>query len=52
MRADARQILATIESDSQLHTLWEKYQKKYPYAAEISYEEVIDSTKALVNKIE
>ena len=52
LRADARQILATIESDPQLHMLWKTYQKKYPYATEISYREVIDSAKALVDKIE
>ncbi len=51
---DIRTLLGIYEQkiDSQLHTLWKTYQKKYPYAAEISYEEVIDSTKTLANKIE
>ena len=34
-----------------LHTLWESYQKKYPYASEISYENIMESIKLLWKKI-
>ena len=44
-------IIASIESDGQLHTLWETYQKKYPYAAEISFADIMESTKTLSEKI-
>ncbi len=51
LKTDAPRIIASIESDGQLHTLWETYQKKYPYAAEISFADIMDSTKTLSEKI-
>lgn len=44
-------ILQTIGNDETLHTLWKSYQKKYPYAIDISYEDVIKSTGLLFDKI-
>ena len=32
--------------------LWKSYQKKYPYAAGISYEDIMESTMLLCNKIQ
>ena len=51
LKTDAPRIIASIESDGQLHTLWETYQKKYPYAAEISFADIMESTKTLSEKI-
>lgn len=44
-------IIAAIEMDRQLHVLWEWYRKKYLYAADITYPEIIDSVKLLLSKI-
>ena len=51
LKTEASQILKAIETDEQLHAMWQSYQKKYPYAAEIAFEEVLDSTRALCNRI-
>lgn len=51
LKTEAPQIMNAIETDGQLHTLWKSYQKKYPYASDIDFEDVIDSTKSLWNKI-
>ncbi len=52
LTTDAPRILAAIESDKQLHALWENYKSKYPYAGGISYEDIIYSVKDLSHKIE
>lgn len=39
--ADADGILSNIESSAALKKLWESYQKKYSYAADVSFEETI-----------
>lgn len=44
-------ILDMIENSSDLISLWEKYQKKYSYAADIAYMEVIEDIKKLFAKI-
>lgn len=51
LKTEAPQIMNAIETDEQLHTLWKLYQKKYPYASDIDFEDVIESTKSLWNKI-
>lgn len=45
-------ILDMIEKSSDLAFLWEKYQKKYPYAADITYTEVIEDIRKLIGKTE
>ena len=50
LRADAPRIIAEIETDINLKALWSSYQKKYQYAAAISFEDVIESTKVLADK--
>lgn len=37
LKEEAPKIMAAVSDDAQLHTLWKSYQKKYPYAADISY---------------
>ena len=39
--------MAAVSDDAQLHTLWKFYQKKYPYATDISYEDIMESTMLL-----
>lgn len=52
LRTDALQIIAAVENDEQLHTLWKSYQKKYTYASTISYEDTMESTKSLLGMIQ
>lgn len=51
LKAEGSQIITAIEGDVQLHNLWKSYQKKYPYATDISYENIMESTKSLFDKI-
>ena len=48
---DITGIVSSIESDNHLRSLWTAYQKKFPYASDISYEAVIDSLKVLCRGI-
>lgn len=48
---EGEQIIQSIENDLKISRLWESYQKKFTYAAEISYNEVIDSIKELFKLI-
>lgn len=52
LKEEAPQIMADVSDDAQLHTLWKSYQKKYPYAADISYEDIMESTMLLWSKIQ
>ena len=45
-------ILERITGDRHLADLWELYRKKYPYAAEREYVDVMKSIKNVVNNIE
>ena len=47
LKEEVPKIISTISDDAQLHTLWKSYQKKYPYAADISYSDVMASIKLL-----
>jgi hypothetical protein len=40
-------IIDRIADDENLISLWKRYQKKYSYASEISYESVIESIKEI-----
>lgn len=51
LKVEGSQIITAIEEDVQLHNLWKSYQKKYPYAADISYEDIMESTKHLFYKV-
>ena len=52
LKEKAPKIMAAVSDDAQLHTLWKSYQKKYPYAADISYEDIMESTMFLWSKIQ
>ena len=52
LKEEAPKIMATVSGDTQLTSLWKSYQKKYPYAADISYEDVMESTKFLWGKLQ
>ena len=47
LKEEAPKIMAAVSDDAQLHTLWKSYQKKYPYATDISYEDIIESSMLL-----
>jgi predicted nucleotidyltransferase component of viral defense system len=40
--ADTNAILHTIEESSELINMWHKYQKKFPYANNISYQDILN----------
>ena len=44
LKEEAPKIMAAVSDDAQLHTLWKSYQKKYPYAVDISYNDIMEST--------
>lgn len=50
-KEEAPNIMSAVNKDVQLHKLWNSYQKKYPYAADISYEDIMDSIKLLWSKL-
>ncbi len=45
----AEEIINNITSDEQLQRLWNSYQKKFMYAADITYSDVCESTRKLLN---
>lgn len=52
LKAGALKIIAAVSEDSHLQTLWKVYQKKYPYATAISYEDIMESVRLLWSKIQ
>ena len=46
---DIDTVINTIENNFEVQNLWKQYQKKYSYASEINYEDVIDSIKELAS---
>lgn len=52
LETEAPKIISVIEKDEELHTLWKSYQKKYPYAAEISYDDIMETIKCMWTKIQ
>lgn len=51
LKEEAPNIMSAVNKDVQLHKLWNSYQKKYPYAADIGYEDIMDSIKLLWSKL-
>lgn len=51
LKTEGAKTIANIEDDVQLHHLWENYRTKYPYATDISYEDIMGSVKQLFHKI-
>ncbi len=52
LKEEATKIISAISDDAQLQILWKSYQNKYSYAVDISYEDVMESTKSLWLKIQ
>lgn len=48
LQVEAPFILNRIRDDTHLLSLWQSYQKKYPYASGITYVEVIEAVERLV----
>lgn len=46
--ADVPNILHNIEESPELKTMWDKYRKQFSYARDITYEQIINSIKALL----
>lgn len=46
--ADVPSILHNIEESQELKTMWDKYRKQFSYAKNITYEQFMDSIKALL----
>lgn len=46
--ADINGIIEQISSNTDLKNMWEKYQKKFVYAREISYESIIDTLETIL----
>lgn len=46
--ADVPSILRNIEESPELKTMWNKYRKQFAYAKDITYEQIMDSVKALL----
>ena len=44
---DAQEIFDEVQSDSGMEKLWKSYQKKFSYAADISWETVMESVREL-----
>lgn len=46
--ADVKGIIEQISSNDDLKSMWRKYQRKFAYASDISYESVMDILRAIV----
>ncbi|MCC8130377.1 MAG: nucleotidyl transferase AbiEii/AbiGii toxin family protein [Ruminococcus sp.] len=46
--SNVTEILNTIDDSSELRTLWDKYRKQFAYAEDITYEQIMDAVKGLV----
>ena len=48
LKKEGFRILNIVKEDVQLHNLWKSYQRKYQYAIDISYEDVMESIEVLL----
>ena len=46
--SDVKGILQQISESNDLKDMWMKYQKKFAYASDISYENVLEALKKIV----
>ncbi len=51
LKDQAEDILNNVESDERLQKLWESYQKKFTYATGITYSDVIEANRKLLEFI-
>jgi len=47
---EAVEIFEEVQADANMQKLWTSYQKKFSYASDISWDKVMESTKALYDK--
>ena len=52
MLESVKEILLQIETDNGMQDLWSNYQRKYDYAKEYSWNDVIHTIKILFSKID
>ena len=46
--ADVIGIIEQIASNVDLKNMWEKYRKRFPYAKEISFEDIVDVLRKII----
>ena len=51
MEAETNSRLAVIENSSELQTQWAKYQKKFSYAKDITYQETVNAVKEVIHEV-
>ena len=51
MEAETNNRLAVIENSSELQSQWAKYQKKFLYAKDITYQETVNAVKKVIHEI-
>ena len=51
MEAETTNRLAVIENSSELQSQWAKYQKKFPYAKDITYQETVKAVKEVIHEV-
>lgn len=51
MEAETNSRLAVIENSSELQSQWAKYQKKFSYAKDITYQETVNAVKEVIHEI-
>ena len=51
MEAETNNRIAVIENSSELQSQWAKYQKKFPYAKDITYQETVNAVKEVIHEI-
>ncbi len=51
IEAETNSRLAVIENSPDLQSQWSKYQKKFPYAKDITYQDAVNAVKDIIQKI-
>ena len=51
MEVETNIRLAVIENSSELQSQWAKYQKKFPYAKDITYQETVNAVKEVIHEV-
>ena len=51
LETETKNRLSVIEASAELQNQWAKYQKKFPYAKSITYQQTIEAIKEVLNEI-
>lgn len=51
LKTETKNRLSVIEASSELQSQWVKYQKKFPYAKSITYQQTIEVIKEVLNEV-